>query len=293
MNNNNNNHHNHNMMMNGNAMNMNMNGNHMMNHNMNNGNAMNNGYNPNMNMNANPMQNQEQNQNPMQNASAPPMMNSIQRGNQSVLNVLTGEPSPPQSYPATSAETTPIRNPPNQSTPGKAEPGVSAVSVPAVSPQQKTKGNDDDPFGGMVDDPFADMAAPAFVENKENEKPKASAPPSTLKKQNSDNIIIDMFASAGPADPNDKKAAPSSGKNLKAKEDNPFDSSNPFGSSAEIASTDNVNNPFEDLENPFGDSGGDVVSDDNPFAMFTPIDNQKSPKKQEDFMAERDPFADM
>merc|ERR1712079_181901 len=231
-----------------------------------------------------------QNSNPMSNPSAPPM-NSIQQGNQSVLNVLTGEPSPPQSYPVTSAETTPVKTSPNQSTPGKAVPGVSAASA---LPQQQTKGNDDDPFGGMVDDPFADMAEPAFVEKKESVKPQPAAPPATLKKQNSDNIIIDMFASAGPADPNDNKAAaPSSGKNLKAKEENAFDASNPFGSSAEIASTDNVNNPFEDLENPFGDSAGDVVSDDNPFAMFTPINNKKSPKKQDDFMAERDPFADM
>merc|ERR1719361_993138 len=59
---------------------------------------------------------------PMHNASAP-SMSSIQRGNQSVLNVLTGEPSPPQSYPVTSAETTPQKTAttsPKQDTPGKA-----------------------------------------------------------------------------------------------------------------------------------------------------------------------------
>merc|ERR1712079_317332 len=104
--------------------------------------------------------------------------------------------------------------------------------------------------------------------------------------QNSDNIIIDMFASGGPPDPNDKS------KQIKT-EDNPFDTSNPFGSSAELANTEKLDNPFEDLDNPFGDSAEDVaVNDDNPFSMFTPVNNQKS-KKKDDFMADRDPFADM
>ena len=85
------------------------------------------------------------------------------------------------------------------------------------------------------------------------------------------------------------------------KEDNPFDTSNPFGSSAEVASTDNLDNPFADLANPFGDSvdnvaansTGDVVGDDNPFAMFNPVATKESVKKQDDFMGDRDPFADM
>jgi len=252
---------------------------------------MNSGYSPNANVSMNMNGNVGGHSNPLHNASAP-SMGSIQRGNQSVLNVLTGEPSPPESYPVTSAEVTPKKNvaSPVQATPGK------AVSPKAALPQQ-TKGAD--PFGGM-DDPFADMGAPSFdtpsqgIKSMPPQKAKPmSAPPATLHKANSDNLIIDMFASGGPPDPNEKKVAAASPPKAKGS-DNPFDVSNPFGSSADMASTDKVDNPFEDLEdNPFGDSGGDVVSEDNPFAMFTPVHNQQSAKKQDDFMGDRDPFADM
>merc|ERR1712086_908807 len=106
---------------------------------------------------------------------------------------------------------------------------------------------------------------------------------------------IDMFASGGPPDPNDKQSQPK--KQPVKKEDNPFDTSNPFGSSANLASPDKVDNPFEDLDNPFGDSVENVAAtddnqEDNPFSMFSPVDNQR-PKKNDDFMADRDPFADM
>jgi len=267
-----------------NAVNPMMSNGNMMNPMMSNGNAMpmTSGYNPNANISSNAMHN----------ASAP-SMGSIQRGNQSVLNVLTGEPSPPNSYP-NSSEVTPQKTAqsPKQATPGK------AVSPKAALPQQQTKGAD--PFGGM-DDPFAGMDAPNFdtpsqgIKSAPPQPIQHKAPPATLQKVNSDNIIIDMFASGGPPDPNEKKPAAASPPKATGS-DNPFDASNPFGSSADMASPDKADdNPFADMaDNPFGDSA-DVVSDDNPFAMFNPVgSNQQSAKKQDDFnMGDRDPFADM
>merc|ERR1719464_953968 len=93
---------------------------------MNNGNmGMQNQYNtPNQYSNPmqNPMQNNIhhnpipiQNNNPLHNASAP-SLNSIQQGNQSVLNVLTGVEG------VTSVEVSPSQQLSKQSTPGKAQP---------------------------------------------------------------------------------------------------------------------------------------------------------------------------
>merc|ERR1712129_242749 len=112
-----------------------------------------------------------------------------------------------------------------------------------------------------------------------------------------DNIILDMFASGAPEDPNHPepaqppKAKAEKAAASKAVDDNPFGAANPFGSNADVNSNvadNNNNNPFASVENladnPFGDSvediGAEAVDADNPFAMFTPMDAQT--KKEEE-----------
>jgi len=262
------------------------------------------------------------------------MMSSIQRGNDSVLNVLTGEPSPSQSYPA-SSDTSPNKEEISQ--PGSANNSIKPddpfaqmadpfadmsgnafddATPKHIKPKPKPTQNtsqpkpqpaSDDPFadigGGAFDDPI--MAAPP-KSKKSKPKPKsvAKAKPAVLVKQNSDNIILDMFASGAPEDPNHPEPAKAKVQKAAASktvDDNPFGAANPFGSSASANAADN-SNPFASVENladnPFGDSvediGADAADTDNPFAMFTPMDAQT--KKEEDkdpFMDDRDPFADM
>merc|ERR1712154_132578 len=258
----------------------------------------------------------QNNNNKNSNTEQPRKLNAIDKGNQSVLNVLTGEPSPSQSYPDSS-------NSSNKATPGK-------------QPKQQynvggTKGNDitkkgdsfdtgNDPFADM-NDPFADMGGNSFDDMMGNNKnikqkqtksiPAASVPAvqskpdefdtgndpfanmtgnafddpvmsvtktkpkqpqnkqlftpskpiqskqSNLSKQNSNNIILDMFTADASPDPNTKPK----------QEDNPFDAlSNPFGG-GNIKNNENNNNinhndnPFDALDNPFGDSQGDIGGD--------------------------------
>merc|ERR1712062_183698 len=108
-----------------------------------------------------------------------------------------------------------------------------------------------------------------------------------LKKQNSDNIILDMFASGAPPDPNLKKKEPQKQKQQKD-ESNPFGDDNPFG--IDDNNNNNDSNPFDSLGDPFG-STADVKDESNPFEAlddpFASNDNIKS----EEFMADRDPFA--
>merc|ERR1712032_1077982 len=78
-------------------------------------------------------------------------MNSIQQGNQSVLNVLTGVEG------MTSVNASPQQVSPKEVSPKQNTPGKAAFKSADALPQQQTKGGD--PFGGM-DDPFADMDAP-------------------------------------------------------------------------------------------------------------------------------------
>jgi len=259
-------------------------------------------------------------------------MNSVQRGNDSVLNVLTGEPSPSQSYPASSnssTKTSPQKE--DLSQPGSANASIkpddpfadmpdpfadisgntfedAAQPKTAAKPTQPQPAKvvppaNNDPFGDIggsaFDDPLMSMAAPPAT--KKQPKVAAKAKPAVLEKQNSDNIILDMFAQAAPADPNHPKPAQAKAQKAapsKAVDDNPFDAANPFGSTANVADS---SNPFASVDNladnPFGDSVEDLTADgadDNPFAMFTPMDNQSAKKKEDDpFMADRDPFADM
>jgi len=181
-------------------------------------------------------------------------------------------------------------------------------------------------------DPFAGMGGSAFDAPISKPKPKtvqSSAnvfvsktnkfKPSPLKKMNSDNIILDMFAQAAPPDPNlkkKKKAKPKRTniqktqsmpeKNQKiVEESNPFgdDLSNPFGDSiGNIKKDENNNedtNPFDALGDPFGTSTENVMTkgdETNPFEAlddpFASTDNLKT-KSEEEFMADRDPFAGM
>eukprot|EP00484_Ammonia_sp_Unknown_P028185 CAMPEP_0197025436 /NCGR_PEP_ID=MMETSP1384-20130603/5775_1 /TAXON_ID=29189 /ORGANISM="Ammonia sp." /LENGTH=769 /DNA_ID=CAMNT_0042453965 /DNA_START=547 /DNA_END=2856 /DNA_ORIENTATION=- len=295
---------------NGNHMAANNNGNYMM------SNYNNNNMNGNMNVNMNGGTPQH-----------PAKLNPVDRGNNSVLNVLTGEPSPSQSYPSSS-------EPSAQSSPSKptqAQPPEKKILKPAAAANNNNNGND--PFADMGD-PFADMAAPSFddimkpkQENNNNNvpspqpqpqiqpvqqpkpkpKPKPQPQPQPLqqmpvkppqpKKVDSNAIILDMFASGGGADAstsasNGQKAQPAKPKEA----DNPFDAlANPFGGDDANEKDNNTANPFDTLDNPFasdadilGGSAGDL-DPNNPFAA-TPVQNTK---KQDDFMGDRDPFADM
>merc|ERR1712228_581649 len=129
------------------------------------------------------------------------------------------------------------------------------------------------------------IAQPKSVQNKNIFAPTVNT--WALKKQNSDNIILDMFADGAPPDPNLKKQ--------KEKESNPFgdDLSNPFGTDIQTINTKNdESNPFDSLGDPFA-STDDVNAESNPFEAlddpFASTDNIKS----DEFMAERDPFAGM
>merc|ERR1712087_123165 len=185
-----------------------------------------------------------------------------------------------------------------------AKPTQPQQAQPAKVTTAKKPPANNDPFadigGSAFDDPLMSMAAPPAT--KKQPKAAAKAKPAVLEKQNSDNIILDMFAQAAPADPNHPKPAQAKAQKAapsKAVDDNPFDAANPFGSTAIVADS---SNPFASVDNladnPFGDSVEDITADgaadDNPFAMFTPMDNQSAKKKEDDpFMADRDPFADM
>ena len=152
------------------------------------------------------------------------------------------------------------------------------------------------PAPAQVDDPFADMAGSAFDDPAlnmiSNEPQKAKAKQSKAKPegkphqvQDSNDIILGMFAAGASPDPNDPNDTNNTKSILKPKQqrkdDNPFgaDDSNPFGG--------NDDNPFDTLENPFG---SDDLDPDNPFAIPS---NNNGNKKQDDFMGDRDPFADM
>merc|ERR1712129_142808 len=120
-------------------------------------------------------------------------MNSVQRGNDSVLNVLTGEPSPSQSYPATSTDTSPAKEDMN-SQPGSANASIkpddpfaampdpfadiSGDTFDDVSPEQPKK-KEKEKKKVTADDPFANMGGSAF------DDPMMSAPPATNKQSKS------------------------------------------------------------------------------------------------------------
>merc|ERR1719295_104088 len=147
-------------------------------------------------------------------------MNSVQRGNDSVLNVLTGEPSPSHSYPASSNSS--IKTSPEKvddSQPGSANASIKpddpfadmpdpfadisgntfedatqpkTITKPTQPQPQPakvtTKPTNDDPFadigGSAFDDPLRSMAAPPAT--KKQPKTAAKAKPAVMKKQNSD-----------------------------------------------------------------------------------------------------------
>ena len=288
----------------------------------NNGNVMNNNMN-NMNNNSNGTHRK---------------LNTIARGNESVLNVLTGEVSPSQSYPNSSNSS--IKATPKQK---QAQPKQEYnLGGNNNNGNAKTKGNDfdtgsdpfadmDDPFADMggnafddpspakpkpkpaqqskpkpqpkvaANDPFADMAGSAFDDPALNmlsnepqkpkpkpaqqSQPKAIPKPAPHQVQDSNDLILGMFEAGASPDPNLQNKSILKPAQQK-KDDNPFgmDDSNPFGAS--VGDNGGDANPFDGLDNPFG---SDDLGDDNPFAM----PNNNGNKKQEDFMADRDPFADM
>jgi len=224
--------------------------------------------------------------------------NVVDKGNESVLNVLTG---------TNSKETTTKNDEFDTGTDPFAEFGDNSLNDTKL---QKNKISDD-PFadigGSAFDDPImsepikpkqtqnenifaakvnnVQIAQPKSVQNENIFAPKVNTAP--LKKQNSDNIILDMFADGAPPDPNLNKQ--------KEKESNPFgdDLSNPFGTDIQTINTKNdESNPFDSLGDPFA-STDDVNVESNPFESlddpFASTDNIKS----DEFMAERDPFAGM
>merc|ERR1719334_2167925 len=73
-------------------------------------------------------------------------MNSVQRGNDSVLNVLTGEPSPSHSYPAST-------NSSMKTSPEKVDDSQPGSANASIKPA--------DPFADMPD-PFADISGNTF-----------------------------------------------------------------------------------------------------------------------------------
>merc|ERR1712130_403698 len=201
----------------------------------------------------------------------------IDKGNESVLNVLTG-----------------INSKEIKTKNDEFDTGTDPFAEFEETKNEKIKKENkisDDPFadigGSAFDDPImSEPIKPKQIKNENIFSTKESKPiqndifasnvtaTAPLKKQNSDNIILDMFADGAPPDPNLNKK-----QKKKQKESNPFgdDLSNPFGAS--IDNIQNANNTKNDDLNPF-------ESLDDPFAS---TDNVKS----DEFMAERDPFAGM
>eukprot|EP01084_Bolivina_argentea_P146957 257195_1 len=171
----------------------------------------------------------------------------------------------------------------------------------------------EDPFAGMPDVAAAATKPIVEVETKPvqakaqanedifaglsiDDAPQPQPQPPKHEAQNSDNVILDMFTGGAPPDPNIKEK----------KKENPFnaDTDNPFGgNNGNAPATDNKENPFDALENPFNTEslaavtghnailgGGGNTEDDNPFALGAAKNKQN---KEEEFMGDRDPFADM
>jgi len=222
----------------------------------------------------------------------PPILSNIAKGNQSVLDVLTGQ--------TTQKQTVTPKTQKKDSFDTGTDPFADMISDNVEKKEEKVQNEDDnDPFadigGSAFDDPI--MSSPVVPKTTKNALKKVVTQPietkpkpqmNALKKVNSDNIILDMFANGAAPDPNLKK------KEQKKDDSNPFGDDNPFGVSTDNVANDNNDNsnPFDALGDPFG-STEDVKAESNPFEAlddpFASNDNLKS----EEFMADRDPFAGM
>ena len=280
---------------NGNYNNNNNNGNY------NNGNYNNNNGNYNNNNNGNVFRGNNNNNGNVQGASHR-KLNTIARGNKSVLDVLTGEKSPSQSDQNSSNSS--IKQSPQQNKQQPKQQYNLGGPAPSANNNQKKQ---DDPFAGM-DDPFADMGGATFddIMNEDKKSPGNDAPqiqqqqqprqqpkqqpkpqpkpqpvppkPAPPQHQDSNALILGMFT----AGIDDKKQ-----EQKPQQSDNPFGGVdiNPFGSD------NNINDDNDD---------NDDIDDDNPFALFDQDTKNKgnnpfSPNdnNNDDFMGDRDPFADM
>jgi len=231
---------------------------------------------------------------PLQEMDSENKGNKIESGNASVLNVLTGASNQDQTGDA------PKQRPKNDAFDTGTDPfadfGGNAFDDLGDEQQQKQviNKNDNDIFAGIGGNEPAKSKEPEIKPSKPQIPHK--------KQQDSDILILDMFASGASPDPNSAKK-----EDEAETESNPFDAlSNPFGSSGNVQDNNDGNkenkqsknnkNPFDELENPFGADKADKnkekeEDEENPFDADNPF--SANAVKKEDFMGDMDPFEDV